>query len=101
MVSRRAMLLGSVGMMVSPPEVKWGRITVEGHRAHKRRTGKVLRTFINGVDRTRDCMMVDDRGVGKAVLLKRDKDGHAYVGLDGRTARELYKGPITIVECDA
>lgn len=85
--------------VVSEPKL-WGRVTVEGHQAHKRRTGKVLRVFVRGEDVTRRCVMANDRA-GKAILFLHDENGRCYVGPRGGAARELYRGPVQIVECDA
>lgn len=76
---------------------RFGRVTVEGWMAHKRRTGKELRVIVEGRDVTTDCTFADDIR-GRVIMLQRDASGHSYLGTDGRIARRLYRGTVTIVE---
>lgn len=77
---------------------RYGRITVEGWDAHFRRTGKMLRIFVDGHDVTTRCVTVDDRH-GYALMNKHDDDGRCYIDARGKIAREIRKGAnVRIVE---
>lgn len=81
----------------------FGLVTVRGEQAYRRRTGRSLRVVVlvdgQETDVTERCLWADDRR-GRAVLYLLDSRGRRYVGVDGRPARELYRGPVRIVESD-
>lgn len=65
----------------TPPR-KFGRLTVDGWRAHKSQTGEHLHTYVNGVDVTWSCYESDDVE-GYALVYCRDPEHHSYLVQSG------------------
>lgn len=87
----------ALGHVAAPPLGSFGRVTVDWWAAHKRRTGKEIRVYVDGVDVTTRCVVANDRS-GYALLYKHDEAGRPYVvGLDGNAAREVVRGKGRIV----
>lgn len=82
------------------PRLTYGRVTVAGWIAHKHRTGRELHIWVDGEDVTRRCKVANDRR-GYAILYEEDARGRFYIGLDGRAARRIHRGPVVITEREA
>lgn len=99
-LTRRAFLLAGpltavLGCEEARPR-KYGLMTVEGHTAHRARTGEFLRVLVDGKDVTSRCLRANDRR-GYALCYRRGADGRFYVGLDGRLETELLRGNVEYV----
>lgn len=84
-------------------DTKFGRLTVEGHRAHRATTGEDLHVYFNGRDVTRSCFEADDRA-GYVKLFCRDRVSHEdwtaqgaiHIGPGGGACRVFLRGDVVI-----
>lgn len=95
MVTRRGLFhrllgFGACAAIVNaaPPLPKYGRVTVDSHRAHLQVTGESLHVWVDGIDVTPHCFEADDVE-GFAHVWCRDAAQHAdytakgHLHLDG------------------
>lgn len=83
-ISRRAVLrrlgigAGVCGSLIAPASrPRFGRLTVDGHRAHQRATGELLRVYLDGHDVTDRCCEADDT-IGVVRLYCYDRVAHRW-----------------------
>lgn len=82
---------------------KYGLVTVESHRGHKKLTGENLHVYVNGVDVSKSCVEADDIN-GYAEVFCRDQEHHrdltqkgaVHVGRHGGVCRMRLTGDIRI-----
>jgi hypothetical protein len=98
-----AQLAGAGALVAAAPVRKFGRLTVDGHRAHLHTTGEFLRVTVDGVDVTGRSYEADD-GEGYVLAYCGDPaqhrdwtaQGHKHVGGDGTACRMRLTGAVVI-----
>jgi hypothetical protein len=86
LVAAAAGVVAASSAATTTPPRKYGRLTVQGHMAHKRATGEDLHVFVDGVDVTENCFEADDTD-GYVKVFCRDRDHHR--ALDAKGARHV------------
>lgn len=71
-LSAAVVTLGAIAVSAEPK--KYGRVTVDGHRAHLRTTGETLHVYVDGHE-ARGCYEADDVE-GYALVFCTDPDHH-------------------------